>query len=123
MGQHSILVADDDRGTKLLLKGPLESAGYIVHLASTGEEAIQMIRSNPPTLVVTDIVMPDVDGYTLLTLIKNEPACKNIPVIILSMKGLESEAEKGLSLGAADYIVKPIHPPLLIKRIQNILGK
>ena len=72
-------------------------------------------------MAILDVMMPELDGYELLKLIKDDDSIKDIPVIMLTAKGLDDEISKGLNLGADDYVSKPFHGGLLIKKIGNLL--
>ena len=121
--QGSLVVIDDDEGTTLILKTRLESEGYYVSAASNAKMGLELIRRINPNLIILDVVMPEISGYELLGTIKEDPQVRHIPVIMLTMKGADSEIKKGLDLGADDYIVKPCNVDLLVKRIKTLLKK
>ena len=105
----------------LLLKVELEAEGFHVLTAFDGKSGYQMIEKKIPDLVILDVMMPELNGYEVLLKLKNNSATKDIPVIMLTAKGLDADIQKGLDLGVDDYITKPFHPGLLIKRIQAAL--
>ena len=103
----------------LLLKIELETEGYAINIAHNGKDGILLIKEKKPDLVLLDIMIPEMDGYQILTLIKEDPDIKDIPVIMLTAKGVEEDIQKALDLGVDDYVPKPFHPGLLIKKIEN----
>ena len=121
MTEKNIVVIDDEESMGRLLKIELASEGYNVTLAYDGKVGFQLIKDTKPDLVVLDVMMPEVSGYDVLRRLKQNAETKSIPVIILTAKGLEPDIQKGLDLGANDYITKPFHSALLIKRIRNCL--
>ena len=114
-----ILIIDDEADMILLLKIELETEGYSINLAHNGKDGISLIKKKKPDLVLLDVMMPEMDGYQTLASIKEDPDIKDIPVIMLTAKGLEEGIQKALDLGGDDYVSKPFHPGLLIKKIEN----
>ena len=102
---RQVLVVDDDRKSRSLIKAWLDQAGYAVTEAATGEEGLEKANELLPSVIVLDILMPDKDGWQVLQELKAKPRTRDIPVVIVSV--LEGK-ELGISLGAADYFVKPI---------------
>ncbi|MDP8263930.1 MAG: response regulator [Candidatus Aceula lacicola] len=117
----SIVVIDDDESVTLMLKKRLEAEGYYVLAAPDAETGLDLIHKIKPNLIILDIVMPKVSGYEALGIIKTDPNTKNIPVIMLTIKGSSSEIKKALDLGADDYVIKPCNVDLLSKRIETFL--
>jgi DNA-binding response OmpR family regulator len=122
MSHKNIVVIDDELDMAQLLKVELELEHYHVELANDGRQGLDLVKKVKPDLVLLDIMMPEVDGYEVLQQLKTESTTKNIPVVILTAKGLEQDIKKGLDLGAEDYVVKPFYPALLLKRIKSILN-
>lgn len=122
-GRPKIFVIDDEAEMARLLKIELELEGYDVTLAFDGKSGLEGIKQLRPDLVLLDVMMPDMSGYEVLRVLKGDPLTNQIAVVLLTAKGLEKDILKGISLGAADYIPKPFHPGLLIKRIKTILVK
>ena len=118
-----IVAIDDDKGLILMVKKRLEAEGYQVLAASESKTGLDLIHSVHPSLILLDIVMPGVNGYETLSILKSDPSTKNIPVIMLTIKGADDEIKKGLSLGADDYMIKPCNLDLLIKRVNAFLRK
>lgn len=113
---YKILVADDEAEIRDILRLYLEKDGYEVLKAADGMEAMEVCRQEKPDLAVLDIMMPGIDGYRVLQNIREN---SNIPVIILSAKGSDSDKILGLDLGADDYIVKPFVPLEAVARVNS----
>jgi two-component system chemotaxis response regulator CheY len=118
---RKIFVADDDPIVRKFLGALLSDAGYEVTTASDGEKALTGIREVKPDLVILDLVMPYRDGFEVCRAVRNTPAVRDVPVIILSMKDREADALKSFELGADDFIRKPFNPLELLARIRKIL--
>jgi DNA-binding response OmpR family regulator len=118
-----IAVVDDEEAMVQLLTVELESEGYEVLPANNGTSGLKMIEDRRPDLVILDIMMPDLSGYEIIEALKSNPALSNIPIILLTAKSLDDDIQKGLDLGAQDYVTKPFHAGLLIKRISTLLGR
>ena len=118
--QSRILVVDDDPMLRNLIKLRLKRRGYVVHEADDGEQAVPVFKQCLPEIVLMDANMPGVDGFTATQAIKNLPEAKNTPIIMVS--GLEDDesVDRAFSVGAVEYITKPICWPLLIHRLANI---
>jgi PAS domain S-box-containing protein len=114
-----ILVVEDDRDLALLLQQQLELEGYQVLWAGTGEDALRLARETNPQLITLDIMLPDLDGFTVLRQMKEDPACSRIPVVIVSVL---TDTEKGYALGAVDYVVKPFEERVLLEAVQKALS-
>lgn len=122
MDKRKIVVMDDDLMIRKLLKSVLTKAGYEVFVAANGEEGMGQVKAVRPDMVVSDVLMPKMDGYEVLKAIKDNEETKDIPVVMLSSLDLETDIAKGLSLGAAHYLTKPLQRDLLLERIKTILG-
>ncbi len=101
-----IILVEDEQILLKALSIQLLSAGFEVLTANNGEAGLELIKKEKPDVVLLDILMPKMTGFEVLEHLKKDGALKNIPVIVLSNQGQESEKQKGLSLGAADYYVK-----------------
>ena len=117
-----ILVIEDDRFLRELISRKLRNEGYNVIEAIDGEEGLRKIKEEKPDLVLLDLILPGMDGFEVLKRTKEDQATTKIPVIILSNLGQREEVEKGLKLGAIDYLVKAhFTPGEIIEKIKNIL--
>ena len=97
----------------------LESAGYSVVTASGGREGLRLARELRPAAVTLDVMMPDLDGWTVLAAMKGDPTLADIPVVLMTMA---DEKKRGYSLGASDYLVKPVDRDKLIRVLRSICG-
>jgi DNA-binding response OmpR family regulator len=118
-----LLVIDDDPVIVELLRVNFEIEGFEVLIAADGEEGLQRARADHPDLVLSDIMMPRLDGLQLLTELRADPATSRLPVVLLSAKAQNAEVERGLALGADDYVTKPFDPMELLDRVNAILDK
>ncbi len=117
----SILVADDEPNIVLSLEFVLKQAGFRVRTVADGEAALTAIAEEPPDLVLLDVMIPGRDGYAVCQEIRANPGWQSIRIIMLTAKGGDVQREKGLSLGADDYVTKPFSPRELVKRIRRML--
>jgi two-component system sensor histidine kinase/response regulator len=115
----TILVVDDTPDNLTFISGILKDL-YRVKVANNGEKALAIaISANPPDLILLDIMMPDMDGYEVCQRLKADPQTREIPLIFLTAKAEIEDERKGLALGAADYITKPVSPPILMARVHT----
>jgi DNA-binding response OmpR family regulator len=119
----SVLVVDDDPVILRLLQVNFELEGIDVATAVDGEEGLKMAQSDRPDLVISDIMMPKVNGLELLAALRSSPETASLPVILLSAKAQVADVQRGLELGADDYVTKPFDPLELIDRIYKVLAK
>lgn len=123
MANEKILVVDDENDILELVRYNLETKGYQISLAMTGEEAIESAKSSKPDLIILDLMLPGIDGLEVCRNLKSEPETKKIPIIMLTAKGEEADIVMGLELGADDYITKPFSIKVLIARVRTALRK
>jgi DNA-binding response OmpR family regulator len=116
-----IMIVDDNSDNLDVLSSALKKIGYNVRSSPSGKLALQAAFNEPPDLILLDIMMPDMDGYEVCQKLKENEAVKNIPVIFVSAIDTEYDEEKGLSLGAVDYITKPIKIPIVLARVNTHL--
>ncbi|MBN1385529.1 response regulator [Candidatus Woesearchaeota archaeon] len=120
--KRKIVVVDDEQHILNLVKMTLQD-DFEVHGALSGEEALDVIRKHKPSLVLLDVMMPQMDGYDTMRVMKRDEAMKSIPIIFLTAKGEWSDKMKALSLGgSADYITKPFDPEDLLRRAKSVFG-
>ena len=120
--EKKILVVDDEPFILKSLTFVLKKEGFKVDVASNGLEAIDKIKNEKPDIIFLDIMMPKMNGLEVCQWLRNEPEFKDIYVIILTAKGQEADREKGLSLGANEYMTKPFSPSYVVKRIKEIFA-
>lgn len=117
-----ILVIEDDRFLRDLIVQKLKKEGFVVLEAIDGEEGIKMTREHSTDLVLLDLILPGIDGFEVLKKMKEDSATKNIPVIILSNLGQKEDVERGLRLGAQDYLIKAhFTPGEIIEKVKSAL--
>ncbi len=119
-----ILIAEDEKDIRELIQFSLTFAGFEVQTVSNGKELVETAKSmsTKPDLIISDVRMPQMTGYEACVEIKKIPRLKNVPVILLSAKGQESEIQAGLESGAYEYILKPFAPDELIRRVSEIIN-
>lgn len=123
MPSETILIVDDEEDIIELIKYNLKSEGYTILTAMTGEQAIKIARKFRPDLLVLDLMLPGIDGLEVTRHLKKEVATMDIPIVMVTAKGEESDIVAGLELGANDYISKPFSPRELTARIRAILRR
>jgi CheY-like chemotaxis protein len=117
-----ILIVEDDKFLRELIVRKLKKEGYEVFEVGDGEEGLKKIKELKPDLVLLDLILPTIDGFEVLAKKKEDPEIKKIPTIVLSNLGEKEDIEKGLKLGAIDYLVKAnFTPQEIIQKIKNIL--
>jgi DNA-binding response OmpR family regulator len=116
-----ILVVDDEPSILLSLEFLMEQEGYDVYSATDGDEALQALREKKPDLILLDVMIPKRDGFEVCQTIRANPEWKEVRIIILTAKGREVDQEKGLALGADDYITKPFATQELVKKVRVVL--
>lgn len=117
-----ILIVEDDKFLRELIFRKLENEGYQVVAAVEGEEGLKKADEEKPDLILLDLILPGIDGFEVLSQLKQNERLASIPVIILSNLGQREEIEKGLKLGAIDYLVKAhFTPGEIIEKIKNVL--
>ncbi|MEH6824096.1 MAG: response regulator [Motiliproteus sp.] len=117
-----ILLVDDEPNILLSLQFLMKRAGYEVTTATDGELALAQVEACVPDLILLDINMPKLNGYAVCERIRANPAWQQIRIVLLTAKGREVEKEKGLALGADDYITKPFSNQALIDKVQALLS-
>lgn len=121
MPNGSVLVVDDEPNIALSLEYLMREEGYEVRVAVDGDAAIAALREARPDVVLLDVMMPGKDGYEVCQLIRATPEWKDVRVIMLTAKGRAIEQEKGLALGADDYITKPFSTRAVVERVQHYM--
>ena len=120
MTQKKILIADDNENIREALTYLLEDEGYKLWMAKDGAETLEKARDVHPDILFLDIMMPIMNGYEVCRVIKSDPELKKIYVIMLTAKGQAAEQERGRSVGADEYIVKPFSPMEVLARIKKL---
>src|SRR5262245_41689047 len=117
--KRTVLVVDDGPDNLTLLSGVLKDE-YKVKVANSGARALQALQSGPlPDLVLLDVMMPEMDGHDVLRRMRDDPRTRDVPVIFVTAMGDAADEQKGLALGAVDYITKPISPATALARVRT----
>ena len=119
---RSVLVVDDEPNIVLSLEFLMKQAGYDVRVARDGEAALQAIAEKVPDLILLDVMMTKRDGYDVCQTVRSNPQWQDVRIIMLTARGREVEKEKGLALGADDYITKPFSTREVVERVKFFLG-
>lgn len=122
MMTSKVLVVDDEPNILLSLEFLIKKAGFQVRTAKDGEEALEALAAERPDLVLLDVMMPRKDGYEVCQTIRQNPDWQDMKIIMLTAKGREVEKEKGLALGADDYITKPFSTQEVVAKVREILS-
>jgi len=123
MTSENILVVEDEEDILELVKYNLSREGFQVEGAMTGEDALHKAIKNAPDLIVLDLMLPGVNGLEVCKRLKHDERTKDIPIVMLTAKGEESDVVAGLELGADDYITKPFSPRVLLARLRAVLRR
>ncbi len=118
-----ILVVDDEPEAVELVEFNLKQAGFEVATAADGAEALERARTTPPSLIVLDVMLPELDGLEVCKLLRRDPVTAAIPIIMLTARAAEVDRVVGLELGADDYLTKPFSPRELVLRIKKLLER
>lgn len=118
---HHVLVVDDSPSQREMIATLLRTVGMQVAVASNGEEALEYLKSSLPDLVITDVVMPKMNGYEFCRKLKKNPATEHIPVLMCTSKGEEFDRYWGMKQGADAYIAKPFKPNDLNQAVRQLL--
>ena len=122
--KQKILIVEDDRFLHDLSKKKFINEGYQVVSAFNGKEALERAQTELPTLIVLDILLPEIDGMDVLESLKKDPKTRNIPVIIVSNYSDRERIQQGLKLGATDYMIKAhFSPDDIVKKVKEIIQK
>ena len=124
MSKKNILIVEDDQDIQQLVGFNLIKAGFLVEYADSGEQALDKIKKNQhPDLIILDIMLPEMDGIEACKILRTENQTAEIPIIMLTAKGEETDIIDGLEVGADDYITKPFSPKILLSRIKAVLRR
>ena len=118
-----LLLVDDEPSLREAVEAYLEDEGFIVKVASNADEGWEFMEQETPDLVITDIMMPRVDGYQFLEKLRDDPRYKGLPVILLTAKGMTSDRIKGHNAGCDAYLSKPFDPDELVAIVKNLLSR
>lgn len=123
MAKENILIVDDEEDVLELVRYNLGKNGYRVETTTTGEDALAKARAKLPDLLILDLMLPGIDGLEVCKKLKHDTKTQNIPIIMLTAKGEETDIVTGLELGADDYVTKPFSPKVLVARVRRVLHR
>ena len=119
---HSVLVVEDEKNIVISLTFLLKKAGFETRVVGDGNAALDEIRKAPPDVVLLDVMLPERDGYSVCEEIRKNPAWSEVRIIMLTAKGREADRERGLDLGADDFVTKPFSTRNLVARVKQAVG-
>lgn len=117
-----VLIVDDNQDAIHILSAVLKRGGYLVSIAKNGAEAVDRVRQEQPSLILLDIMMPKMDGFEVCKEIKGSTETCNIPILMITARKDPESRKRGLQVGASEYLVKPIHPAEVLRKVQEYLG-
>lgn len=119
----TVLIADDEKNILISLEFLMKREGYRVVVANDGQEAIDAIQRENPDLVLLDVMMPKKTGLDVCQEIRANPTFNDMPILMLTAKGRDTDIAKGMAMGANDYVVKPFSTRELAVKVRNMLGE
>jgi len=122
MSSKHILIVDDSKTVRNLVAFIMKKEGFTVTTAEDGLDGLEKLYSNVVDLVISDVNMPRMDGFTFIKSVREQEAYRDIPIVVLSTEGQEKDIQAGLSIGANMYMVKPAQPEKMMKNIKMLLG-
>lgn len=122
MGKR-VLIADDEPNIVVSLEFLMERHGYEIHVTGTGDEVIPAVRSFRPHLVLLDVMLPGKTGFEICQELRQDPALRDLKIVMLTAKGRDTEVAKGLALGADAYVTKPFSTKDLLAKVRELLGE
>ncbi|WP_020559135.1 response regulator transcription factor [Thiofilum flexile] len=119
---HTVLIADDEPNILISLEFLMKREGFRVLVAHNGQEALDQIANETPSLILLDVMMPKKTGFDVCQELRAQEAYQNIPILILTAKGRDTDIAKGMALGANDYMLKPFSTKELVQKVRDMLG-
>ena len=120
---NPVLVVEDEKDIAELVEYHLKQSGFPVTVVFDGASALERVKKNRPTLIILDLMLPDMDGKDICRMLKSDPHTRAIPILMLTAKAEEIDRIVGFELGADDYVTKPFSPRELVLRVKAILKK
>ncbi len=120
----TILLVEDDQMISTMYQTKFSMEGYTIEVAMDGKTGLEKIKTIKPDILLLDVILPKIDGFTILKAMKSDPATAKIPVILLTNLGQDEDVKKGKSLGADDYFIKSNHTPAeIVQKVASIVKK
>lgn len=119
----NILLVDDEPGLREAVQAYLEDSGFSVQVASNAQEGWELLQQRTPDVLISDIMMPQVDGYQFLKQVREDPRFKSLPVVFLTARGMTSDRIQGYNAGCDAYLSKPFDPEELVAIVGNLMGR
>ena len=119
----SVLVVDDDPVILKLLEVNFEMEGFTVHTASDGAMGLERARTTKPDAIILDVMMPKMTGHEVAAALKGDPKTAAIPILFVTAKAQNTDVQRGLEIGVADYVTKPFDPLDLVARVQAVIER
>ena len=123
MAKEKILVVDDEEDILELVRYNLSREGYDIICTTSGEKTLDLVKTDPPHLIILDLMLPGIDGLGVAKDLKSNDNTRQIPIIMLTAKGEEADVVTGLEMGADDYVTKPFSPRILTARVRAVLRR
>ena len=123
MHQSHVLVVEDEPEIAELIRLNVEREGFKADVVHAGEPAVEFVQQQQPDLVLLDLMLPDIDGLEVCRRLKCEKSTRDVPIIMVTARGEESDVVAGLEMGADDYVTKPFRPRVLAARMKNVLRR
>ncbi len=120
--QRKVLLVEDEKNVILGVRTCLDAVGYSVEIVEDGEEALNAVRREHPDLILLDLLLPKLDGFEVLKVLKGNPETARIPVIVLTARAEEEDRQRALDLGANNFMTKPFKPQELWDRLKDYLS-
>jgi two-component system chemotaxis response regulator CheY len=119
----NVLVVEDSATMRSFVVAALEAEGFEVTTAKSGFEALKVLKQDTFKIIITDVNMPDINGLEVVRFVRDNPNHKQTPLLIISTDGRDKDRERGMKLGATDYLIKPFTPEDLIATVRRCLGQ
>ncbi len=123
MPRNSILIVEDESDIVELMKYNLQREGYVISTCLSGEEALKLVQTETPDMILLDLMLPGIDGLSICRKLKEDPKYREIPIIMVTAKGDEVDIVTGLEIGADDYITKPFSTRVLLARVKTLFRR
>jgi two-component system alkaline phosphatase synthesis response regulator PhoP len=123
MTTERVLVVEDEEDIAELVRYNLETAGFAVTVAATGEKGLAAVEQVAPDVVLLDLMLPSIDGLEVCRRLRASPTTASVPIVMVTARGEEADVVRGLELGADDYVTKPFSPKVLVARVRSVLRR